>query len=73
MVEESWVTQAALEEDMRGVAWDIVEQLTVAEVLVSCVEALVETYKQDIELYHLDKAAIESLTEDEDDVTNTTE
>ena len=88
MVEKSRV-QMALEDDMRNVAWDIVGHLTVSELLADCVEALVEAYKQDDELYHLDKEAtqsddvenptkpftnyINSLEQDEDDADDTAE
>ena len=47
------------EEELRVVAWEVISRLTVSRLLEDCVEALVEAYQMDEELYITDKAMIE--------------
>lgn len=49
-------------EDIRAVAWEVVGRLSVSTLLQDCVEALVEAYNIDEELYERDK----TMVEDED-------
>jgi len=51
-------TSEEREEEMRGVAWEIIGGLSVAALLADCAEALVEAYQNDNELYQQDKEAV---------------
>jgi len=55
------------EEDLREVAWEVISRLTVGRLLEDCVEALVEAYQMDEELYITDKEML-----DEEDGLDTT-
>ena len=54
-------------EDIRAVAWEVVGRLSVSTLLQACVEALVEAYNIDEELYERDKAMVED--EDSRDIS----
>ena len=43
------------EEEFRELAWVIIGRLSVSELLGDCVDALIETYKTDEELFLADK------------------
>jgi len=47
------------EEELREVAWEVISRLSVARLLEDCVEALVEAYQIDGELYLTDKEMID--------------
>ena len=47
------------EEELRGVAWEVISRLTVGRLLEDCVEALVEAYHMDEGLYITDKQMLE--------------
>lgn len=47
------------EEELRGVAWEVISGLTVGRLLEDCVEALVEAYQMDEGLYITDKQMLE--------------
>ena len=55
------------EDDLREVAWEIISRLTVGRLLEDCVEALVEAYQMDEDLYRTDKEMLDE--EDSDDVS----
>lgn len=46
------------DEEYREVAWIVIGRLTVSELLGDCVEALIETYKTDEDLFQTDKKFI---------------
>jgi len=47
------------EEELRGVAWEVISRLTVSRLLEDCVEALVEAYQIDEDLYISDRQMLE--------------
>ena len=47
------------EDDLRELAWEIISRLTVGRLLEDCVEALVEAYQMDEELYITDKEMLD--------------
>ena len=47
------------EMEYRIVAWEVISRMTIARLLEDCVDALVEAYQMDEELYITDKAMIE--------------
>jgi len=53
------------EEEMRGVAWEIIGGLSVSALLSDCAEALVEAYQADNELYQQDKQSVTNESVDE--------
>ena len=53
------------EEEMRGVAWEIIGGLSVSALLSDCSEALVEAYQADNELYQQDKQSVTNESVDE--------
>ena len=55
------------EDDLREVAWEIISRLTVGRLLEDCVEALVEAYQMDEDLYRTDKEMLDE--EDSEDVS----
>ena len=55
------------EDDLREVAWEIISRLTVGRLLEDCVEALVEAYQMDEDLYRTDKEMLDQ--EDSEDVS----
>ena len=46
------------EEEYRELAWVIIGRLSVSELLGDCVEALIESYKLDEDLFQTDKKLI---------------
>ena len=46
------------DEEYREVAWIVIGRLTVSELLGDCVEALIESYKLDEDLFQTDKKLI---------------
>ena len=46
------------EEEYRELAWVIIGRLSVSELLGDCVDALIETYKTDEDLFQTDKKLI---------------
>ena len=46
--------------EYRIIAWEVISRMTIARLLEDCVEALVEAYQIDEELYITDKEMVES-------------
>jgi len=50
------------EDEMRSIAWEVIGGLSIAALLTDCVEALMEAYKADSDLYIQDKESIDNTT-----------
>ena len=53
------------EDEMRTVAWEVIGGLSIAALLADCVEALVEAYQSDSDLYRQDKESVDNTATDE--------
>ena len=52
-------TDEEREQEMREVAWEIVGNLSIMDLISDCAESLVEAYKVNEELYLQDKLSLE--------------
>ena len=52
-------------------AWEVISRMSIANLLEDCVEALVEAYQLDAELYAIDKELVEDKEPEEQDVNTT--
>ncbi len=57
--------------EYRNVAWEVISRMSIANLLEDCVEALVEAYQLDAELYAIDKELVEDKEPEEQDVNTT--